>query len=379
MRVGIIGCGNISESYLRLAPLFNSFQIVACADLDQHLASQRADEFGLSADSVDHLLGRSEIDIVVNLTVPAAHYDVSRAILQAGKHVFSEKPFVLSLQQGRALQTLAKEQGLRIGSAPDTFLGGSHQRARELIDSGAIGRVTSGTGHCMSRGMEHWHPNPDFFFKHGAGPMLDIGPYYVANLVQLLGPVERVMAMSNTAQPQRTILSEARLGETIDVETPTTIHALLTFESGAVVTLGTSWDVQHHTHSNLELYGEYGSLYVPDPNFFGGDLTRADANGLLPTESTSDHPLAVINEWDDDGAPRANYRTVGLADMAASIRAERAHRCSLELALHTIEVLTATLASSEANAPVELTTRCERPAPLSAADAQLLLANSAPT
>ncbi|MEM6988351.1 MAG: Gfo/Idh/MocA family oxidoreductase, partial [Pseudomonadota bacterium] len=360
MRVGIVGCGNISESYLRLAPLFSSFDIIACADLNAEQARARATEYGVAALSVDELLGRGDIDIVVNLTVPTAHFEVSRAILNSGKHVFSEKPFVLSLQEGQALQSLAQTSGLRIGSAPDTFLGGAHQHARAVIDSGAAGRVTSGTAHCMSRGMEHWHPNPDFFFKPGAGPVLDIGPYYVTNLIQLLGPIARVMAMGNAQQTQRTITSEPRAGEVIEVETPTTVHAVLLFESGAVVTLGTSWDVQHHAHGAMQLYGERGTLDIPDPNFFGGDLVFQEADLDAATTPHFEHPFSVSNEIDDDGVPRANYRTAGLADMAASISAGKPHRCSQELALHAVDVMLSILASCETQQAVALSTRCER-------------------
>ena len=206
--IGVIGCGNISAAYMRLAPNFKSIEMRACADMSMDAANARAAEFGLRAETVDGLLASDDIDIVVNLTIPAAHYDVSRSILEAGKNVYSEKPYVLSVSEGRALGELAAEKGLRVGSAPDTFLGGSHQLARALIDAGDLGKISSGTCFVQSPGMEMWHPNPDFFFKPGGGPVLDLGPYYIANLVQLLGPVARVAAMSTSASDTRTITSQ---------------------------------------------------------------------------------------------------------------------------------------------------------------------------
>lgn len=371
--VGIIGCGNISAAYMRLAPLFRGIEVRACADLDRQAAEARAKEFGLRAETVEGLLGADDIDIIVNLTIPAAHYPVSRAVLDAGKHVYSEKPFVLSLEEGKALAALADAKGLRVGSAPDTFLGGAHQRARSLIESGAIGKVTGGTAHVLSHGMEHWHPNPDFFFKPGAGPMLDLGPYYVTNLIQLVGPVKRVCAMTSTPAPVRTITSEPRSGETITVETPTTIHAVMEFENGAVITLGTSWDVWAHGHHNMELYGEDGTLYVPDPNFFGGELRMTRRDEPVDTLPAFAHPFAVENAKDGRGRPMANYRTAGLADMALAILEGRPHRCSLELALHAVDVMTAILESGESGRFIEIGTRCEQPAPLGIEEANDLM------
>ena len=201
--VGVVGCGNISAAYFRLSRLFKGMEIKACADIDPAAAQGRAKEFGIRAESVANLMAAKDIDIVVNLTIPAAHYEVSKAALEAGKHVYSEKPFVLSVREGLELKKRAEKRGLRIGSAPDTFLGGAHQLARHLVDTGAVGRITSGTAFVMSRGMEHWHPNPDFFFQPGAGPVLDIGPYYITDLIQLIGPVKRVAAFATITMPER--------------------------------------------------------------------------------------------------------------------------------------------------------------------------------
>jgi len=371
--VGIIGCGNISAAYLRLAPLFKALEMRAVADISFSAAQARAEEFGVRALTVDGLLAAPEIDVIVNLTIPDAHYAVTTAILEAGKHAYSEKPLVLSLEEGEKLRTLADAKGLRVGSAPDTFLGGAHQLARARIDDGLIGDIVAGTCHVMSHGMEHWHPNPDFFFLPGAGPVLDVGPYYVTNLIQLIGPVRRVAALTSSATPTRTILTEGpRQGEEIPVRTPTNIHALLEFENGATITLSASWDIWAHRHSNMELYGTEGSLFVPDPNFFGGEVGHAGRDGKIEPLPEWDHPFGKANQEHPAGA-RANYRTSGLADMAQAIVEGRPHRCSLELAIHAVDVMTSILKSGETGNFVELTTTCERPAALSPDDALSLM------
>lgn len=371
--VGIIGCGNISAAYLRLGPLFKALEIRAVADLNMEAAKARATEFGVRAESVEDLLAARDIDVVVNLTIPDAHFAVTKSILEAGKHAYSEKPLVLTLAEGEQLRGLADGKGLRIGSAPDTFLGGSHQLARAKIDEGLIGDVVAGTCHVMSHGMEHWHPNPDFFFLPGAGPVLDIGPYYVTNLIQLIGPVKRVAALATSATPTRTISTDGqRKGEEIPVKTPTNIHALLDFENGATITLSASWDVWAHRHANMELYGKDGSLFVPDPNFFGGAVEHAGHDGKIAPLAQWDHPFGVANQEHPQGA-RANYRTAGLADMAQAIVEDRPHRCSLELAIHAVDVMTSILKSGETGAFVELTTTCERPSSLSPDEARKLM------
>ncbi len=366
--VGIIGCGNISAAYLRLGRLFRGFEIRAVADANPAAAQARAAEFGLRAETVEGLLAAGDLSVIVNLTVPDAHFAVTERILRAGKHAYSEKPFVLTLAEGEALRALAAQTGLRIGSAPDTFLGGAHQLARAAIDEGAVGRIIAGTCHVMSHGMEHWHPNPDFFFLPGAGPMLDVGPYHVTNLIQLLGPVARVAALTSIATPTRTILSEPRRGTEIPVRTPTNIHALLDFASGATITLSTSWDVWKHQHPNAELYGLDGSLFLPDPNFFGGEVGFAGRDGMIVPLAARDHPFGIEN---DSG--QANYRAAGLADMVAAIAGGRAHRCSLDLALHAVDVMTGVLRSGETGQFVAMTTTCARPDALSPDEARALL------
>ncbi|MFQ1702289.1 Gfo/Idh/MocA family protein [Loktanella agnita] len=367
--VGIIGCGNISTSYLRLAPLFKSLSIKAVADINMDAAQARAAEFNVRAETPEDLLKAGDIDVVVNLTIPAVHYEVTRRILEAGKHAYSEKPLVLTLQEGEALRELAAAKNLRIGSAPDTFLGGAHQQARAAIDAGDIGRIIGGTCHVMSHGMEAWHPNPDFFFLPGAGPVLDIGPYYVTNLIQLIGPVKSVAALASATFPTRTIGNGAREGETVPVETPTNIHALLEFANGATVTLGASWDVWAHRHAPMELYGETGSLFVPDPNFFGGTVEVGGADKEITGLDTWDHPFGIANQGE-----RANYRCAGLADMATAIAEDRAHRCNIDLAVHAVDVMTSILKAGEDRRFVATSTTCERPSALSPEDALALLA-----
>jgi predicted dehydrogenase len=268
---------------------------------------------------------------------------------------------------------LAAQKNLRVGSAPDTFLGGSHQQARAAIDEGRIGRILGGTAHVMGHGMEKWHPNPDFFFAPGGGPVLDMGPYYITNLVQLIGPVKSVTAMAKAGLPTRTIQNGPRNGEVLQVTTPTDIHAILEFMNGATVTLGASWDVWKNRHANMELYGEEASLFVPDPNFFGGTV-EVGGEGDIEALPASEHPFGQPNFTTNDGRNLANYRGAGLADMAQAVEQGRKHRCDIDLAVHVVDVMTGILRSGEERRFVDMTTTCERPAALSAEEARALLA-----
>ncbi len=372
LRVGVIGCGNISTAYFTLAPLFRGLKITACADMNMATANAQAEKFGLKAMSVDDLLASKDIDVIVNLTIPAAHYPITKAILEAGKHAYSEKPLVLTIEQGLDLRRIADAKGLKAGCAPDTFLGGAHQQARKAIDDGLVGTITSGTAHVMNFGMEHWHPNPDFFYAPGGGPVLDLGPYYVANLINLIGPVKRVGALTSTPQKARTISNGPRTGETVPVLTPTSVHALLEFHSGATVTLTSSWDVFAHRHGNMELYGSEGSLYVPDPNFFGGEVLATKRNGPAEALPAWDHALGIPNQ-DHPQGKMANYRTAGLADMAIGIAEGRDYRCSLDRTLHGVDVMTAALRSGEIGEFITLQTTCTQPAYLGPEEAKALL------
>lgn len=369
LRVGIIGCGFISTSYLGLAPLFKSLKPVAVADINMDAARARAAEYDVRAETVDDLLKASDVDVIVNLTIPDVHFAVTKRILEAGKHAYSEKPLVLTLAEGEELRELAASKNLRIGSAPDTFLGGAHQQARAAIDAGDVGKIIGGTCHVMGHGMEAWHPNPDFFFQPGAGPVLDIGPYYITNLIQLVGPVKSVASLATTTFTDRTIGIGDRKGETVPVNTPTNIHALLEFANGATVTLGASWDVWAHRHANMELYGEDGSLFVPDPNFFGGTVEIGGQDKEIEALPGWDHPFGVANQDE-----RANYRCAGLADMATAIDENREHRCNIDLAVHAVDVMTSILKAGEERRFIDLTTTCARPASLSPDEARTLLA-----
>ena len=371
--IGIIGCGNISTTYFSLAPMFKGLEVRACADMNMAAAVARAEEYGVIAQSVDDLLGNPAVDVVINLTIPDAHFGVSKAALQAGKHVWSEKPLVLSMAEGLELRALAAAGGLRVGCAPDTFLGGSHQFARAMIDEGKIGRVVAGSSAVMGHGMEHWHPNPDFFFMPGGGPILDMGPYYIANLINLVGPIKRVAALANASSPTRTISSAPRAGEVITVKTPTNIHALLEFHNGATITLSASWDIWSHKRAHMEIYGDQGSIYLPDPNFFGGAVELAGRDGLIAEAALWDHPFGRANQ-NHNGRELANYRSAGLADMAAGLRDGRDHRASLDRTLHGVEVMLAVLQSGETGQFVTLQTTCTQPAPLGPTEAAALLA-----
>ena len=369
--VGIIGCGNISTAYLRLAPMFKALRLVAVADINMDNARAKAAEFNVRADTVEDILKAGDVDVIVNLTIPAAHFAVTKSILEAGKHAYSEKPLVLTLEEGEILRDLAASKNLRIGSAPDTFLGGAHQQARAAIDGGKTGKIIGGTCHVMGHGMEAWHPNPDFFFQPGGGPVLDMGPYYVTNLIQLIGPVKTVAALANKSFETRTIANGPRNGEVIPVEVATNIHALLEFENGATVTMGASWDVWANRHANMELYGEDASIYVPDPNFFGGTVELAKSNADVTALDPWDHPFGVKN---DDNNSRANYRCAGLADMAQAIAEGRQHRCNIDVAVHAVDIMTSILRSGAEKRFVDLTTTCKRPAALSPDEARGLLA-----
>ena len=370
--VGIIGCGNISGAYFKLVPIFNNLRVVSCADINPAAAEARAAEFGVKAETIDALLANPEVDVVVNLTIPEAHYPVSKQALEAGKHVYSEKPFVLSIEEGEDLRRIADAKNLKVGSAPDTYLGGAHQYARHLIDSGKLGKIMSGTAHVLGPGMESWHPNPDFFFAPGGGPILDMGPYYVNNLVNLVGPVKRVVALANRAKEERIIGNGPRLGEAVPVVVATNIHAILEFVSGAQVALMASWDVWAHRHQNMELYGTDGAIFVPDPNFFGGKVEVAGTDREPKEVEVWDHPMTAHN-FEFAWGTQANYRGVGLADMMAGLETGRDYRCSLDRSLHTIDVLTSILKSAEEGRAVDIATTCTQPEAFGIEEARGLL------
>lgn len=350
--IGVIGCGNISGAYLTAAKGFPILDIKGLADANPAAAEAKAREFGLPAVGVDALLGDPDVEIILNLTIPKAHVEVGLKALDAGKHVYSEKPLAVDFKDGKAFLARARKKGLRVGCAPDTFLGGTHQRCRHLIDAGAIGRIVGGTAYFMAPGHERWHPSPVFYYQAGGGPMLDMGPYYITGLVNLLGPVTGVFGSATKARAQRPILSEPLRGQMIDVEVPTHVAGVMEFASGAVVQITTSFDVPGHRHLPLEVYGVEGSLIVPDPNRFDGEIRMLKTGGDW-TPVATDEPYA-------DG----NYRSLGLADMAHALRDGRPHRAGGELALHVLEIIEAFGKSSTAGRRIAIETTIDRPAPL---------------
>lgn len=358
--IGFIGTGNISSAYLKAIlgkdglPGFGGLEVKGLADMRADAASARAAEFGLKSMTVDELLADPAIDLVVNLTIPRAHVDVGLKCLAAGKHVYSEKPLGITFAEGRKLLDAANAAGLRIGSAPDTFLGGSHQQARAVVDSGALGTIIGGTAFFQCPGHESWHPDPAFYYDLGGGPMLDMGPYYITDLVNLLGPVARVSAMSSRLRAERTITSEPKKGQVVPVHIDTHVTGSLGFANGAIVQIGMSFDVAAHKHVPLELYGTEQSLIVPDPNFFGGTVEmRKRGRDEAWTEVPVVEPFA-------DG----NYRSLGVADMAAAILENRPHRANGDLALHVLEVMEAFEIAARESRTVDIHTPVQRPAPL---------------
>ncbi len=354
-RVGIIGCGNIAEAYAKKLTALPDVELAACADLLPERAEALAKAHGIPrALPVDALLADPAIDVVVNLTVPLAHTATSRAAIDAGKHVYSEKPLGIDLGEGRALAEAATAAGVRLGCAPDTFLGAGLQTCRKLIDDGAIGEPVAAVGFMHSPGPEGWHPGPEIFYQRGAGPMFDMGPYYLTALVTLLGPARRVTASARRTHDERTIGAEARRGERIPVEVPTHVASVIDFAAGPVATLVTSFDVQGSRHRRIEIQGTEGTLAVPDPNTFGGRVQLFRRG----ERSFEDVPLTHAN------AEQA--RGLGLLDLMLAERHGRPHRASGDLALHVLELMESSIRSSETGAHVTLDSSCARPAPIPA-------------
>lgn len=349
--VGIIGCGNISSAYLRAPQLFPNLHITACADIDLARAHAQAAKFNIpKACSVAELLADSTIEVVVNLTVPVAHTEVSLAALAANKAIYSEKPLATKRADGKAILQTAQAQGLPVGCAPDTFLGGGLQTCIKLINDGAIGTPIAATAFMLNHGMEHWHPDPTFFYQPGAGPLFDLGPYYLTALIAMLGPISRISATTAITFPERTITSQPNAGRTIPVNTPTHITGTLQFANGAIGTLITSFDVWHHHLPFIEIYGTEGSLNVPDPNTFGGPVFLRRAKEPNWQEIPLTHGYT------------SQSRGLGLADMAQAMRTDRPHRANGSLAYHVLDAIEAFLQSSDEGRHIMLESTCQRPA-----------------
>jgi predicted dehydrogenase len=352
-KIGVIGCGNISGAYFKAGKALENLEIAACADLDVGRAKAKAMEHSIpKALSPEALLADPEVDIVVNLTIPHAHASVALAALNAGKHVYNEKPLAVSREDGRKMVDLAKAQGLRLGCAPDTFLGAGIQTCRKLIDDGWIGEPIGATAFMTCHGHESWHPDPDFYYQLGGGPMFDMGPYYLTALVNLMGPVKRVTGSARVTFPERLITSKPKAGTKIQVKVPTHVAGILDFASGAVGTILTSFDVWHAELPRIEIYGTEGTLSVPDPNSFGGPVRvrRADAKDWSPVPLT--HSYAD------------NSRGLGVADMASAISSRRPHRANGDLAFHVLDIMHAFHDASRDGKHQELGSTCVRPAAL---------------
>jgi predicted dehydrogenase len=353
MRVGIVGCGNISRVYAERLASFSCLKLVACADLERARAEELAQQTGIPAVSgVEELLASKELDLVVNLTVPAAHASLARAAIAAGKSVYNEKPLGLSFAECRELLEAAERAGVRLGAAPDTFLGAGLQTCKKLIDDGAIGAPVAANAFMLSAGPEGWHPRPHSFYQHGAGPLFDMGPYYITALVALIGPARAITSVARTTHAERVIGSEPLKGQLIRVEVPTHVVTLLEFASGPVGTLVTSFDVQASSYRAIEIYGTEGTLAVPDPNTFGGPVRLRRKGEEEWREIPFSHGYAEQS------------RGIGVADMVLAIQGGRPHRASGELAAHVVEVMEASLEAAKLGRRVELSTAGVQPAPL---------------
>jgi predicted dehydrogenase len=374
LRIGIVGCGNISMAYLRNAPLFRGVEIVACADINPDAAARRAADFGIRAMEVGALIADPTVDLVLNLTIPVAHFDISMKALSAGKHVFTEKPLAVQAEAGRTLVVTAAARGLALGSAPDTFLGAAGRLARRLMEQGRIGTPVTGTAFMLGRGMEHWHPDPSFYYQTGAGPVMDMGPYYLTMLVNLMGPVRRVQAVATSGQPERLITAAGpKHGTRFKVGTPTSVLSLLEFDCGAFVTFGASWDVFRHSNHPIELHGTKGSLRLPDPDTFGGVVAVSHGGAAWEEADTSTMLYGAVN-WPVDAPDRANYRMLGLADLARAVIEGRAPRASGDLALHVLEVMEAILLAGETGTAQTVPVMITQPTELNEEEARSLLA-----
>jgi predicted dehydrogenase len=352
-KIGIVGCGNISGVYFSGAQKLQILETVACADIALDRAKAKAEEFGVpKACTPDELLADPEVEIVVNLTIPKVHGTIGLAALEAGKSVYNEKPLAPTREEAQKMLAIAEAKGLRIGGAPDTFLGAGLQTCRKLIDDGWIGEPIGASAFMLGHGPEGFHPEPDFFYQPGGGPMFDMGPYYLTTLVNLLGPVSRVAGKARITFPERVIVSQPHFGEIIKVNTPTHITGILEFASGAVGTLTTSFDVWATQLPCIEIYGSEGSLSCPDPNTFGGPVRvrRAGASDW------SDVPLSHC--YADQ------FRGLGVADMAAAMRSGRPHRANGKLAYHVLDLMHAFHDASREGKYIDLSSGSERPAPM---------------
>ena len=367
-KVGLIGCGHISETYFRAEKYFNNIKIVKCADINHRIALKCAKTYKIKALSVRELLKDQEIEIILNLTIPKAHYQIAKQSLLNGKHVYSEKPMAINFKDGKDLLQIAKKRKLYIGNAPDTFLGGGIQKSKELVDKKIIGKIKLGNAIFAFPGVQSYHPNPEpWFAKKEGGPVIDMGPYYLTALVNLLGPAKKVTGSIVNGVKRRTIGIGPKKNKTFKVECPTTYLSTIIFENGTVIRLTLSFDVIAHKRNHIELYGDKGSMIVPDPNMFGGSVYVCKKLGKPWKEyKTNKMPLGRINirsqsSRANESPTNANYRGAGLAEMAYAIENKKINKCNGELSLHVLDIIQSTMKASITGIPQKIKTKCKMP------------------
>ena len=379
--IGLIGCGNIAETYFRAQDYFNNIKFVACADKFPEVSKKCADQYNIKSLTVDEIIHDTNVDVILNLTIPQAHYEISKLALVAGKHVYSEKPMSIKYDEANELVNLAKDNNLYIGNAPDTFLGGGGQVARKFVDDGDIGKVLTGNFIFAFPGVQEFHPNPESWFQSGGGPVIDMGPYFFTTLVNLLGPVKNVRSRGKKFADQREYLVGPKKGKSFNVDISTSVMLDIEFANEAIVQGFISFDVQNHARNHMELYGTKGSLVVPDPNMFGGPVLLSRELGSEWQEfSVEDKYLGKTNIINHSGrsneAPKqSNYRGVGLSEMIYSIENNIQHRCNGNLALHVLDIIESTIIASETKKEVSLRSTCEQPKPLLEEQIKLLIKN----
>lgn len=354
VRVAMIGVGNISGRYLiNLNTRYTDIELLGVCDLIRERAEKAQEQYpNLKIyETMYDAFNDPDVEVILNLTRPAQHYEVSKAALEAGKHVYSEKPLAASIELGKELVDLAEAKGLYLGGAPDTFLGAGLQTCRKLIDEGAIGRVLGANAHIISRGMESWHPDCEFFYKFGGGPIMDMGPYYITALVSLLGRVKETTGMTKASFETRTITAKEQAGKVITVEVPTYVDGVMMFESGAIGRMLATFDAYYPKADRIEIFGSEGTLIAPDPNFFGGPVKLIDKEG-------NETEVELVHGYDD------NCRGLGLWDMCASIRAGVSPRAGYQQTRHVLEIMTSFERASNKKGFEILETPYERPAPM---------------
>ena len=367
-KVGLIGCGHIAETYFRAHKYFNNFKIIKCADIKDNASKKCANIYGIKALSVKKLLEDKEIEIILNLTIPKAHYEVAKKALLHNKHVYSEKPMAINLNNGKELLKIAKRKKLYIGNAPDTFLGGGNQKSKQLLENGLIGKINLGNAIFAFPGVQSYHPNPEpWFAKKEGGPVIDMGPYYLTALVNLLGPAKQVSGSIMRGVKKRTIGIGPKKGRKFKVKCPTTYLSTIVFENNAIIRLTLSFDVIAHQRNHIEFYGKKGSMIIPDPNMFGGSVYVCRNLGQPWKEYKTDKMLlGKINIRGkslraNESPINANYRAAGLAEMAYCIENKKIHRCNGEVSVHVLDLIQSTMISAKTNKPIKLSTTCKIP------------------